>query len=1114
MVKVAIESTETPEEQAGRKSKPRREKKSRWFLKLAGLLIVTVVAAPSVLSLTGFVPTVIKKVNPKLADAVSFGSVKMHWWAPVEITRLKVLDLSQPLQPETSTSTAAVLCEIERIATIEPLWRIALNSGRGTGIVVKSPRLTLIADDQGTNLDRTMTELFGASTDSDNDRFPFQVTIENGTVSLQSGPPTNVLESTPTSMTAAEVSATNLKASLTSATAVVAEVTDINGAYSTMDTSRWLPKMKLSAAIRQLSTEDVAIRTAARPARIAAALDKRVRDFPDVPREDLVGTDPSDDHDAARIQIYLQPRADDKGRQAIQIKARDLDLRLVQPFLSMLGINAACSGIISGGIDARLTGAELKDGIAGEIMLAGDNVRMRQSAWATDEWLPLGTVNANGAIAIAEDGMLIQDLSITTDVAKISGSGELRYNVRASAPGSAESQKIEVNGTVDLARIASSLRQTLALYDDVTIHSGQLAFQANGSSNSLKSADGNAAFASDASQSGSWEFMARADGVQAVRAGQPLKVDSKLKLEAAGPFADGVPDLHRARLTADFGTIDCVPDGAAWKISGLVQPESLWQTLQQFADLTQPGIRGDVNFQTRLEMQNAGVRLTNLQLNSSDVKASSNALTIIPSNPVTSMLDGGMHVEGSGAAVRTLLMPWFDASFLAARAQVVADLIASPKSEIQLTVKIAPASVATIQRGNVRSVSQIRTQHSASMSSATGSVFEIDEADVNLNMTASDHGTQFDINHGTVKLPGLSAQVTGSVSVPDDTTLLDLTADISYDLDVLSPRMFAADSGIVFSGQGRDVFKLKGDPAACSGVIRQAASNAAVASVKYALEGSGAVKWASANIWGLELGGASVQAKLENSLIRTTPIQCALNGGQLNAMALYDIASARLQLGSGSRVENVKLTPELCRQWLGYVTPMMADAADVNGQLSLRVERFFWDLYAPQNSDVAGQLTIHQAQATPGSSLAPLLQVVDLLRNRDQTNGLSSKSLTLPEQTVPIQVRRGFVIHDGLIMDLAGYRLKSSGAVGLNEQIQITLDVPLEKAPPGSNVRTIKVPLRGTLTSPQPDVSSLVQNLATQQIQEKLGVDKLEKKLGDELDQSLNKGLNKLLNQF
>ena len=1103
MVKVAIESTAPTDEQPPRNSKP--VKRSRWFLKLFVLLILAIVAAPSVVSLTGSVAIVINKLNPKLADAVSFGSVKMHWWTAVEISNLKVADLSQPLQPGLPESNAAILCEIEGMSTIEPLWRIVLNSGRGTGIVLKSPRLTLIADEGSTNLERTVTELFGESEDHGNDRFPFRVTIENGTMQLRSGPPAIVLELTPTSVTSVDDSTTNSTALPVSEASAIAEVTDINGTFSTMDTSRWLPALKLSASIRQSNRQHVAKRATSRPARIAAGLDELVNDFPDVPLEDLVGEDPSGDVNAARIRIFLQPRADDKGRQSIQIGARDVDLRLLQPFLSMLGIDGSLSGIISGGLDARLAGAELKDGLVGKVMLSGDSVRIRQSHWAADEWLPLGTVNAHGAIAIAEDGMLLQDLNITTDVAEVTGSGELRHNHRTTSTAPGDPQEIELKGTVDLARVASSLHQTLALYDDVTIQGGKLAFHANGSANAPRDADNSVAVADNASQSGSWEFVLRGDGVQAVRAGKPLKVDSNLKLEAAGPFANGVPDLSRARLTADFGTIDCAPDGAAWKISGLVQPASLWQTLQQFADVPQPGIRGDVTFQTLLELQNDGVRLTDLQLNSSDVKARSISLTILPSNPVTSMLDGNMHVEGSGAALRTLMMPWFDASFLAEQSQVVADLKASPKSEIQMTVRIAPPGVVTIPRGRVLSVSQSQTRSRVPITSASASVIVIDEAQMNLHMTASDNGRQFDIDNGTITLPGLSAHVSGSVSVSDDTTLLDLTAETSYDLDILSRRMFAADSGLVFSGQGHDVVKLKGNPSVLSGVVQQAASKAAAASAKNALEGSGALQWASANIWGLDLGGAGTKVTLENSLIRTAPIQCALNGGQLNAMAEYDIASSRLQLGSGSRMENVKVTPELCHQWLGYVAPMMADAADVDGQVSMRVERFLWDLRAPQNSDVAGQLTIHQAQATAGSSLAPLLQVIDLLRQRDPASGLSSKSLTLPEQTVPVQVRQGYVIHDGLIMDLAGYRLKSSGAVGLNEQLQITLDVPLEKTTSGSNFRTIKVPLRGTVRSPQLDTASLLQNLGTQQIQEKLG---------DEVDRTLNKGLNQLLNRF
>jgi hypothetical protein len=428
MVKVAIEnaeSDETPDTKKNQRTSrtAKAAKKSHWFLKLCLILTTAAAAAPSVLSLTGSLPTLIKKVNPKLGDAVSFSSVKMHWWAPVEITSLKVQDLSRSPEPGMAKSTAPMLCEVERVTTMEPLWRIALNAGRGTGVVVKSPRLILIADDKGTNLDRTVTELFGSSEETQGPRFPFRVTIEDGSVQLQSAsvatPTAGALTGAVDDTSAAAVVSVDANSLApvevpvpTTVTSTIADVSEITGTFSTMDTSRWLPAMKLSASIRQSSGQQVTKRTASRPIRVAANLDAIVSDFPNAPLEELVGTDASGDPTAARIQIHLQPRLDDQGRQAIQIGARDVDLRLIQPFLSMLGMEVSVDGMISGGIDARLAGAELKDGLVGRIMLAGDNVRIRQPDWAADEWLPLGIVNANGAVAIADDGMLIQDLKI------------------------------------------------------------------------------------------------------------------------------------------------------------------------------------------------------------------------------------------------------------------------------------------------------------------------------------------------------------------------------------------------------------------------------------------------------------------------------------------------------------------------------------------------------------------------------------------------------------------------------------------------------------------------------------------------------------------------------
>jgi len=1145
MVKVALDKLEQEEASgsAPKRTPAPRKSGSSWLVKLFLLGIILVAAAPSLISLSGQAPALLNKMHPRLAQAVSFRSLTVHWWTSLEITDLKIRDLSH-IDETHPISEAPLLCEIERVATVEPLWRIAMNAGRGTGLLFKSPQLNLINDEQGTNIDRTVAALFGeAPSEPSSPRFPFRVMIENGKVVLRSSME-NRLQDGLAENHGVTANETDVQADpfAPSATSVVsAEVTAINGAFSTMDTERWLPEMKLTAEIRQEDTNHVTRKSAARSTRIAAGLDEIASDFPDVPLEDLAGADSFGDTTGARIQIQLRPRADEKGRQTIQIGARDMDLRLVQPILSMLSLDLACEGLVSGGIDARLAGAELSEGIVGRLKLTGDQVRIRQHTWAADEWLPLGKIDASGAMAMADDGILIQDLVVESDVAQLMGSGELRHRRpnANSADDSTHRQQIEVKGSVDLVRLTSSLRQTLALHDDVKIQSGRITFGLRGSAvtadevASLNGGDTPAStdpispadpFSNDAgtfkllpvamtrevSQGGTWQLVVKTEDLSAMRAGQPLKVDSTMRLDAIGPFSDGLPTLSQARLTAGFGTIDCVPDKTAWKISGLLQPDALWQQLQQFASVEQPGLHGDVSFQSRLAMKNETIQLTELQMNSSDLKISSTALQITPSQPATSMLDGTVHVEGTGAAIRTLMSPWHDASWLSNRTNIVCDLTAAPSREIVLAIRISPENVANVQRSNVLSVAQTRTRAVAvARAASVDSSFVVDEADIELSMLAKDSGQRFEIQKGAITLPGLAALLTGTVFVSDKDLTVDLISDTTYDLDVLSRRLFTSDSGISVSGQGRDTFRLTGAPSALTGTTQRSAfSNAAV---QPSLKGTGTVKWTSADVWGLQVGPASIQASLENSLLRSAPIQCTLNGGDVNIMPQYDLSTSRLQLGTGSRVQNLQVTPELCRTWLGYVAPMLADTAEVNGRISARVERFLWDFNIPENSDVVAQLTIHQAKASPGSSLASMLQVLELLRKSgDSSASLADRSLTLPEQTIPVQVRQGYVTHEGLTMELSGYRMKTSGAVGLNKQLQMTINLPLEKSTATTAGRSVKIPLRGTISQPQPDTGALVQGLGVQKIQEKLGLgDSAEK-----VDKTLNKQLNKLFDKF
>ncbi len=1116
MVKVALAQTDGPETPKSPAQAPVK-KKRRWGLKLFVLTLLLIAGAPSLLTVSGQAGSLLSRIHPELGKTVRFRNLKLHWWAPVEVSEVQVIDRST-MAPEAEDKTSQpVLADASTVVTKEPLWQIVMNAGRGTGLTVKEPRVRFIVRDGVSNVDETLIAVFGEHESTSEPTFPIRLQIDNGEVQY--------LNALPVALSQGEADSKAGEQNIVMDYQPIAVASKINGTFSTMDTQRWMPDVNLTATIRQPQKAEVTSGANRRTARLAAGIDDIMADFPAVPLEELSGTDANAEPGTTQVRMILNPHADDKGRQLIQFGAKDLDLRVVQPLLTMAGISISASGVVSGGIDARVAGPNFQDGVIARILLAGQDVRVRQTDWAQGEWLSLGQVDASGAVALAEDGLLVDQLSIQSSVLEVTGSGE----IRTKASGSAESgQKVEVQGQVNLAKLVSSLRKTLGVHDDLSVEDGRLAFvlkasqQADGETPAAQKSSSAAvrpvsATSTAPSDAGRWQMKMTLESLSATRDGQPIQLDPGLRLDAVGPLAGNAANLSQARLSGNFGSIDCLPDGAAWKVAGRVSPESLFDQLRQFVSIPETGLRGEMTFQSRVAWDETSVQLTDVNVNSSDLKASSLALKVIPSNPLTSMLDGNIEVDGTGLAVRTLLAPWHDASWLAERSHVTMGLQASPSREIGLKVHVEPQNVATVDRPGVLSVSNtlgvpvgrvqgqgrsgVKAVPASSWSLLSPSAFVVDDADLQLALLAKNGGRAFDVREGMLRLPGLSSKLSGTIDVPDDQMLVDLSADTSYDLDVLSSRIFASDSGMKFTGQGQDVFRLTGNPAVLGGSVAKTDGAASTA-----FKGSGKIGWQSAVLWGLEVGPAETTVEIDQQILRTGPIRCSLNGGELNVMPQYDIATNRLALGTGSRVQNVQLTPELCRNWLGYVAPMMADSVQVNGTVSARLERFLWNFNHPENSDAQAQLTIHQAQASPGSSLVSLLEVVDLLRKRNEgSTSLAERSLILPEQTIPVQVKQGYVTHEGLTMDLSGYRLRTSGAVGLNEQLQIVMEVPLEKTSAAGAGRSVKVPLRGSISSPQLDAGNLLQNLGTQKLQEQIG---------DKVDQSLNKQLNKLFDKF
>ncbi|MFM7056191.1 MAG: hypothetical protein ACKO2P_04635 [Planctomycetota bacterium] len=1056
---------------------PAPPRRRRPLLKLLCLSILLVVAAPSAITLTGTARLLLDLAIPDVATAIQFEAVQLHWWSPVAISGLQLKDLSETAATTATTSdksrnTAAQppLAEIRRVATRQPLWQLLLNGGRGTELDVIEPRVRLITARGGTNLQETLTRLSGNSASSSAATlFPVDVRVSGGVVQC---------------FAAAE----RLQH--------LADLEQLEAHVSTLDTSAPLPLVELAAVVREGAVSSQSDLRSSRPAeRLAADLDDVIKDFPAIPLNQLAGDATSQVAGTGLLRLILKPRIDEVGRQSIQLGARDLDLALLRPLLQLAGYAGELEGRISGGVDARVAGPLFADGVAARVLLEGSGIRLRQDTWAANEWLPLGDVRATGAAALAADGLLLDELRVQTGVLQIDGSGEVR-----SVPGTAANAggQAELTATLLLPQLTTALHRTLGLADDVDVESGMLRLTVRAESEDRTADEKSFEHRGLAAR---WHLQTLTEQLRIRRSGTLLENTAGISFEAIGLVANGLPQLRQARLTADFGVLDCAPDGAAWKVAGRFEPERLWQQLRQLTDIPQPGLTAPLSFQCRAAAVDGGVQLTDVLMTSTDLKVSSVALGLFPTALFPRNFDGSLEFRGTAAAVRTLIAPWHDAWWLASRATVEGQLSGRRTVGFRTALRIRPESSTAAATDRVRAISRTRPLAEPwSGNLLSEHALLIDEADLQLELEARPDGRQYTIQSGQLNLPGLQAKLSGGMRLEEGWVNLAVSAATRYDLAILSARMFNPQAGLRFSGAGEEVFTLSGDPAAI-GVAPVAVAADARSTVAPRFTGTGAIAWDAAEFQGLKAGPAAMTLELLDDIVRSGPVQCTINGGDANLLWQYDITRGLLALGAGSRVDNLQLTEEFCRGWLGYVSPLLATAVDVQGRISARAEVCVWDFQAIENCTARGQVIIQEAAAAPGGSLTALLEIVDLLRSRGGDSApWAARSLVLPQQSIPVRLERGWVSHDNLAVELAGYRLVSSGAVGLNQQLQLTLNVPLEKQAAGG--RSVPVALRGTITAPQPDVATFLQAAGSQQLQ---------KQLQNQVDKALNNQFKKLL---
>lgn len=1031
------------------------------------LLSLTLFLLPSLLTVTGLAARGLSWVHPELAEVTTFEHLSLHWWAPVECRGLKLRNTRD------WSHDAPPLLTAQRAATKQPLWKMLLNPGQAIDVTVVQPKLTLLDSDQGSNLTDALHDLSSDDNDS-SATLPFRITIRDGSIQVATQTaPADAADP----LSVAEYSFETL-------------ASGIQCAVSTLDHAA-IPDVSLTARLGSDDGSTTMARSDALPSRttvhprVAARLDDLAADFQPLQLE----TPGRETDDARTIEIQMGSVAED-ARRAMWFTARGLRLDVLQPLIAQMFPGVRCRGLLSVKGEALMLGQTAADGFAVRAAARAADVRWRMSTWASGESLQLDTASADCAVAVAEDGIVVQALSVECPFGGVQGDGEIRLPTEQllqrmlESSGEDESQptfavaeaeaaaagQVNIRGDLNLVPLARMLPQTLQLRQDLELQEGAIRFALRTQSEA----------AGQSAASLRWEAVLETSPLIARRQRQTIRWDAPVRVECSGPLSLTSTGLHSAVVSGDFGKISYRPNGPAAEIQGIVSVDRLWAHLGQFVDSEPPGIHGDVRLQARVELpSDADCSLQDLTLMSDNLRVESQRLQIRTDRPLLQMLDGQLTLAGNGAAVRSLAAPWTDLSWLASDSSVSLQLDASPPERLTIVGELRPGPTAS------------RSPRPRSVTLPTNSsTLLLSQAQLALDIDTTTKPGEYMIRSGRMRIPGVDAQLSGTLDSSGPWLTARLVVDADYDLELLSRMVLNDPQGnIRLAGRHQSRFDVRGAPEFWNGHGPSDAEPFEVA---------GEVAWDSADIYGLQLGPGIVPLQLQAGEVRTEPIRCSLNGGQLNAMVNYSLKDNRLALASGSRAENVSVTEELASRWLGYVTPLLADAAGVRGPVSVKTSRFLYDLNHPQHSQLAGTVEIHGITASPGESLTVVLQAVDALRSGRRT---LVRDLTLPQQQVRVEMRDGMIAHDQVLLTLSGYHLRTRGAVGLNRQLALTLDVPTERSGEQTSGRFVSVPVQGTVDRPVIDLQRLIQDVGGRRIQDEIN---------EQLDRTFDRLFDKL----
>ena len=239
------------------------------------------------------------------------------------------------------------------------------------------------------------------------------------------------------------------------------------------------------------------------------------------------------------------------------------------------------------------------------------------------------------------------------------------------------------------------------------------------------------------------------------------------------------------------------------------------------------------------------------------------------------------------------------------------------------------------------------------------------------------------------------------------------------------------------------------------------------------------VSWEALEVGDLQIGPATTRVGYQRGMLTCDRIDTTVGTGRLTLRPWLDWRGepAHLRFDPPAAVTGVKLTPEVCRGWLQYAIPLLADATTAEGEFSVETQRFDWPIGEARKASMEGTLQVEQARIGASPQVRQMLAALDIAAKLNGRGGVDpnrQRRLEVPRQTVNWKMVEGRIHHQPLKMRMGRLELTSQGSVGLDETIDVVLAVKIPEdwlagRPLLASLRgqTLVFPLRGTLKNPK-----------------------------------------------